>query len=301
MNVTPSPPSTTRSTARSITVAFRTWLGQQAGGGVPYAGGRTTPAPIDRSKESLFDTYHTHTAQCAICKPALGRLQAARTAAVVLGAAALVAGGCRGLTWRGGCGWRGGGAWVEWRGCVGGVEGLMRVEWRGGVGPGECVRCSGSAAACVCGQACWRMCVMTCCPSVCEALLCNPTNHHRQLSILRGHKISFVLVCVRHVCIPSALMVTGVAAAAKAAAAAAAGAAAADAALSALASLPPLQAVIAAAVALAAAAAVRVLDGIIGEYDTEYRKPTARQPPRHMWCLNHLALGALGLGSCILT
>eukprot|EP00198_Chlamydomonas_reinhardtii_P008643 XP_001697980.1 rieske iron-sulfur cluster 55 kDa protein of chloroplast inner membrane translocon [Chlamydomonas reinhardtii] len=78
----------------NMTVAFRTWLGQHAGGGVPYAGGRTTPAPIDRSKESLFDTYHTHTAQCAICKPALGRLQAARTAAVVLGAAALVAGGC---------------------------------------------------------------------------------------------------------------------------------------------------------------------------------------------------------------
>ncbi|PNW82359.1 hypothetical protein CHLRE_06g278245v5 [Chlamydomonas reinhardtii] len=75
----------------NMTVAFRTWLGQHAGGGVPYAGGRTTPAPIDRSKESLFDTYHTHTAQCAICKPALGRLQAARTAAVVLGAAALVA------------------------------------------------------------------------------------------------------------------------------------------------------------------------------------------------------------------
>ncbi|KAG2432371.1 hypothetical protein HYH02_012944 [Chlamydomonas schloesseri] len=74
----------------NMTVAFRTWLGQHAGGGVPYAGGRTL-APIDRSKESLFDTYHTHTAQCAVCKPALGRLQAARSAALVVGVAALAA------------------------------------------------------------------------------------------------------------------------------------------------------------------------------------------------------------------
>ncbi|KAG2439644.1 hypothetical protein HXX76_004994 [Chlamydomonas incerta] len=74
----------------NMTVAFRTWLGQHAGGGVPYAGGRAL-APIDRSKASLFDTYHTHTAQCAVCKPALGRLQAARTAAVVVGVAALAA------------------------------------------------------------------------------------------------------------------------------------------------------------------------------------------------------------------
>ncbi|PNH06499.1 Pheophorbide a oxygenase, chloroplastic, partial [Tetrabaena socialis] len=61
----------------NMTVAFRTWLGTQAGGGIPYAGSRTL-GPIDRSKASLFDTFHTHTEQCAVCKPALKNLQTAR-------------------------------------------------------------------------------------------------------------------------------------------------------------------------------------------------------------------------------
>ncbi|KXZ42581.1 hypothetical protein GPECTOR_132g593 [Gonium pectorale] len=82
--------------ADNMTTAFRKWLGSMAGGGIPYAGSSALP-PTDplTSKDALFDTYHTHTAQCAICKPALKNLQTARAAAVAaafaaLGTAALV-------------------------------------------------------------------------------------------------------------------------------------------------------------------------------------------------------------------
>ncbi len=108
----------------SAVIAFRTWMGRMAGGGIPYAGEGSSatptaasaastfasaaaapPAPLrprslppgDRAKGDVFDTYHTHTEQCTVCLKALGRLRAARVAAVVGAVAGVLAGMCVGV------------------------------------------------------------------------------------------------------------------------------------------------------------------------------------------------------------
>ncbi|GFR50980.1 hypothetical protein Agub_g13305 [Astrephomene gubernaculifera] len=100
--------------ADNMTVALRTWLARFAGGRIPYAttaaagagGGSTAPSPSssspselplpprDRSRDSLFDTFTTHTRQCSVCSTALRNLRLARTlvlaTAGAAGAAALL-------------------------------------------------------------------------------------------------------------------------------------------------------------------------------------------------------------------
>lgn len=55
-------------------IAFRQWLENRAGGGIPWAGDNSELPPPERDKQKLFDVWSTHTQHCAVCQRALKRI-----------------------------------------------------------------------------------------------------------------------------------------------------------------------------------------------------------------------------------
>ncbi|GFR49784.1 hypothetical protein Agub_g11723 [Astrephomene gubernaculifera] len=71
-------------------VAWRQWLSTYGGGDVSYAPGTPPLSPRESDPAKLFDTWNTHTRQCAICMRALQRIRALRLVAALAGGLAVV-------------------------------------------------------------------------------------------------------------------------------------------------------------------------------------------------------------------
>jgi hypothetical protein len=55
-----------------MVIAFRQWLKQRAGGGIPWDSGCSPDLPpAERDKQKLFDVWTTHTQECKVCQDAL--------------------------------------------------------------------------------------------------------------------------------------------------------------------------------------------------------------------------------------
>ncbi|MBD2777591.1 Rieske 2Fe-2S domain-containing protein [Iningainema tapete] len=54
-----------------MTIAFRKWLENRAGGGIPWQGCSQNLPPAEEDKQKLFDVWTTHTQNCRVCQNAL--------------------------------------------------------------------------------------------------------------------------------------------------------------------------------------------------------------------------------------
>ena len=59
-----------------MVIAFRKWLENRAGGGIPWAAGCNPDLPeAERDKQKLFDVWTTHTQHCSVCRDALKNIE----------------------------------------------------------------------------------------------------------------------------------------------------------------------------------------------------------------------------------
>ena len=65
-----------------MTIAFRQWFENRAGGSIPWFNSATLP-PAETKKSELFDVWHTHTKNCVVCQRALKRVNWAMRLAYV--------------------------------------------------------------------------------------------------------------------------------------------------------------------------------------------------------------------------
>jgi phenylpropionate dioxygenase-like ring-hydroxylating dioxygenase large terminal subunit len=73
-----------------MTITFRQWLKNRAGGGVPWDKSCEAMPIAERDKRVLFDVWQTHTQHCQYCQGALKNLRSLRAASWGLAAIALL-------------------------------------------------------------------------------------------------------------------------------------------------------------------------------------------------------------------